>query len=99
MKQLVIIVATIAFFGSASTEAQAQRLFGRLFRSQPTVTRNYVPVVQRSYSYRPSTARVPQPVTGYGSNVHRNFVIRQEQKKAAITGIPPRNRGNILWAR
>jgi len=98
MKQLAIIVAAISILGSASTEeAQAQRLFGRLFQSQ-SVTRNYAPA-QRSYSYRPSTTRIPQPVTGYGSNLHRNYVIRREQQKAAITGIQPRNRGNILWAR
>ena len=99
MKQIAIIVAAISIFGCASTEAQAQRLFGRLFQSRPTVSSNYSPVLNRSYSHRPVKKRVPQPATGYSSNLHRSYVIRQEQKRAAITGVPPRNRGNILWAR
>ena len=98
MKQIAIIVAAIAILSSASTEAEAQRLFGRFFQNRP-VTRSYTPAFQNSYVYRPSTNRVPQPVTGYGSNLHRNYVIRREQQRALITGIPPKNRGNILWAR
>ena len=47
-------------------------------------------------TYRPST---PRPVSGYGSNFHRNFVIRQEQQRYARTGLPPRTRGNIYWGR
>ena len=99
MKQLAIIVAAISIIGSASTEAQAQRLLGRIFQSRSTVTRNYKPVVQQSYSYQPSKTRVPRPATGYSSNLHRNYIIRREQQKTAITGIQPKNRGNILWAR
>jgi hypothetical protein len=89
--------------GCTSSDANAQRLFGRIFRSQPAVTYNsmhysYAPVT-RSYNYSRSSARTPVPVTGYGANIHRNYMIRRAQKKAAATGIPPRNTGNILWAR
>ena len=41
---------------------------------------------------------LPRPVTGYGANFHRNFVIRQELQRAK-RGLPVRNTGNILWAR
>jgi len=103
MKQLVFLVAATLFFTATLTEdGSAQNgLFGRIFR-RPTIQRTYVPATpqfQRSYAYSPSQARVPQPLTGYGSNLHRNYMIRRAQQKSAATGIPPRNTGNIFWAR
>lgn len=120
MKRLAIIVAAFAILGFASTEAQAQRLLGRIFGIRPAVTntfvpptqtfaqptqtyiqptQTYTPFVQQSYSYSPTQTRIPQPVTGYGSNLHRNYMIRRAQKQTAITGIEPRNTANIFWAR
>lgn len=99
MKQLVLLFAAVVILSCTSADANAQRLFGRIFRNQPTVQYRYTAPVTRSYSYTPTRTRVPQPVTGYGSNLHRNYMIRRAQQKTAITGIPPRNTGNILWAR
>jgi hypothetical protein len=45
--------------------------------------------------HRHGTAR---PVTGYGANLHRRFVLKQELNRAKL-GQPVRNRGNILWYR
>lgn len=60
--------------------------------SQPS-TRYYA--APRTTSYRSS----PRPVGGYGSNIHRNFTIRQEQLRSQRTGQPVRNRGNLRWVR
>jgi len=109
MKQFILIAAASLLLGAMATEnAHAQNgLLGRIFGSRPIVQRNYAPaysqnytpVYQRSYSYARNPARTATPVTGYGSNLHRNYMIRRAQKQAAITGIPPRNTGNIYWAR
>jgi hypothetical protein len=99
MKQFVLLFAAGLIVACTSSDIQAQRLFGRIFRVQPVVQHRYRPTVTRNYSYSPKTNRVPQPVTGYGSNLHRNYMIRRAQQKTAITGIPPRNTANILWAR
>ena len=106
MKQLVLLFAAVVILACSTSDASAQRLFGRIFRSQPAVTNRYQPVVRqsytpvsRSYSYAPTRTRVPTPVTGYGSNLNRNFKIRRAQQQTAITGIQPRNSGNILWSR
>lgn len=99
MKQVVFLFAAVVILACTSTEASAQRLFGRIFRSQSVVQYNYTPSTSRIYSHSPSTNRVPQPVTGYGSNLHRNYQIRRAQQRTAITGIPPRNTGNIYWSR
>lgn len=48
--------------------------------------------------YRGGTAHAARPVTGYGANLHRRFVLKQELKRAQ-NGLPVRNRGNILWYR
>ena len=98
MKAIALLFVALAMLSCTSAEANAQRLFGRIFRAQPTVQR-YTPTVTRSYSQFPTQTRVPQPLTGYGSNLHRNFMIRKAQQQSAITGIPPRNTGNIRWAR
>ena len=63
---------------------------------------NYVSQPSAQYYWTPSTSSyrsTPRPTTGYGSNLHRNFTIRQEQLRSQRTGLPPRNRGNIRWAR
>lgn len=114
MKQLVFLFAAVATVAFMSSEANAQRLFGRIFRAQPAVTygyqpsvtygyqptvRSYSPNVARSYSSAPVSNRMPQPVTGYGSNLHRNYMIRRAQKQWAQTGVQPRNTANILWSR
>ena len=39
-----------------------------------------------------------RPVSGYGSNIHRNFILKQEAKRAS-QGLRVRNRGNIIWYR
>lgn len=56
---------------------------------------------RRSYrnQARHSTSRsLPRPVTGYGANLHRNFVLKQELRRAR-SGKPVRNRANIRWYR
>jgi hypothetical protein len=58
----------------------------------PTYTSRSYSAYQPTRSY--SSAR---PVSGYGANLHRNFVIRQELQRSARTGQPPRRRGNIYW--
>lgn len=99
MKQIVLLFAAVVILAGNSTEVNAQRLFGRIFRANPVVQNIYRPVTRNYSYYSPSTNRVPQPATGYGTNLHRNYTIRRAQQKAATTGIPPRNTGNILWAR
>ena len=99
MKQFIFLVAATLFFGAAVAEEANAQLFGRAFRRSVTTQRSYTPTYQQSYAYSPSRTRVPQPYTGYGSNLHRNYTIRRAQQKTAITGIPPKNTGNILWRR
>ncbi len=65
----------------------------------PMVTQSYSPIVTRSYSTEPVTNRMPQPLTGYGSNLHRNYMIKRAQKKWAETSIQPQNTANIRWSR
>lgn len=43
-------------------------------------------------------SQLPRPVTGYGANLHRNFILKQELRRARA-GHPVRSRGNILWYR
>jgi hypothetical protein len=50
---------------------------------------------RRHTVHRSSGAR---PVTGYGSNLHRRFVLKRELKRAR-QGKPVRSRGNIRWNR
>jgi len=73
---------------------------------QPTVTYGHQPVVPsyspiktQSYSPAPVANRMPQPISGYGSNLHRNYMVRRAQKKWAETGVQPQNTANIRWAR
>lgn len=67
--------------------------YGWNYQASQPVTRYYS--APRTTSYRST----PRPVSGYGSNLHRNFTIRQEQLRSQRTGLPPRNRGNIRWFR
>lgn len=103
MKNLFLFFFAISMLGFVPSEAKAQRLLGRIFGVRPAAKTAYIPSVQhrRTYSYSSSKAsyRAPVPVTGYGSNLHRNYMIRRAQKQSAISGIPPRQTGNILWAR
>ena len=97
MKQLLLLVAAMAIVGTASSEASAQRLLKRIFGARSAVSSNQN--TQSQFTISNSPYPIPQPAYGYGSNLHRNFVIRQAQQKAAATGIQPTNRGNIVWAR
>jgi len=90
VKQLVLLFVAVALFSFAS-ECQAQR-FGRFLRGRTVVQPR--PVVQA-----PRATQLARPVTGYGSNLHRNYTIRREQQKSAVTGLRPLPRGNVLWAR
>lgn len=99
MKQFVLLFAATLFFGATLAEEANAQLFGRVFRRQVTTQRSFTPTYQSSYSYSPSRTKVPQPVTGYGANLHRNYAIRRAQQRTAITGIPPQNTANILWKR
>lgn len=47
---------------------------------------------------RSSSFNGARPVTGYGSNIHRNFILKREARRAT-QGNRVRNRGNILWYR
>ena len=52
---------------------------------------------RRAY-FRSPSIRTARPATGYGANLHRNFILKQEAKRA-LHGKRVRNRGNILWYR
>ena len=52
---------------------------------------------RRAY-YRTPSFGGARPATGYGSNIHRNFILKQEARRA-MQGKRVRNRGNILWYR
>ena len=56
--------------------------------------RTYRTTWRRGYS----TFGGARPATGYGSNIHRNFILKQEARRAS-QGKRVRNRGNILWYR
>ena len=94
---------TIAFTTLVMVCLCSQSADAQLFRSRGVQSNYYAVPSTRvpSVSYAPSVKRpaTPRPVTGYGANFHRNFVIRQEQLRTQRTGLPPRSRGNILWAR
>ncbi|MEM9587846.1 MAG: hypothetical protein AAGA03_11255 [Planctomycetota bacterium] len=59
----------------------------------PTDAAWYRKTYKRSY-----TRSTPRPATGYGANLHRTFVLKQELRRAK-QGKTVRNRGNILWRR
>lgn len=91
-KTLATAIAAFAVVCLSVESAHGQWFRNRMTRQfRPTTTWSQPRTVAR-----PQTAR---PVTGYGTNLHRNFVIRQEQQRSAATGLPPRTRGNIYWAR
>ena len=95
MKQLILLAAAIAIVGTASSEASAQRLLQRIFGARGTVSSNHS--TQSQFTISNSPYPIPQPAYGYGSNLHRNFTIKQAQQKAAATGIQPKYRGNVRW--
>jgi len=88
---LTMFVLTTILVGT-SMESNAQ-----LFRRSRAVTSGF-----NSSSFRTAPAvktsnyRIPKPVTGYGANLHRNFVIRQQQQRSRAGGSLI-YRGNILW--
>ena len=52
----------------------------------------------RRVYYRTPSFGGARPVTGYGANIHRNFILKQEARRAR-QGKRVRNRGNIRWYR
>ena len=52
----------------------------------------------RRVYYRTTSFGNARPATGYGANIHRNFILKQEARRAS-QGKRVRNRGNILWYR
>ena len=91
---IAFCVTAVLCFSAHSADAQ---IFG--FNRSPVYT-NFAPRYATS-NLTTSAIRsaAPRPITGYGSNTHRNFVIRQQQLRSIKTGIQPRTRGNVLWAR
>ena len=90
---LTLIVAATVLIG-ASMESHAADGFWRSSRFNSSRYRS-TPSWHSTPSF--STNRAV-PVTGYGSNLHRNFVIRQQQQRSQAGGSLI-NRGNILWRR
>jgi hypothetical protein len=88
-KRVAIVLFVLTSMLWASMESQAA---DRFWRSNGFRSSGY-----QSTPYRSST-RIPAPRTGYGSNLHRNFVIRQQQQRSQ-TGGSLIYRGNILWRR
>lgn len=89
---LVLAVTLIA----ASVQSHAADRFWRSngFRSSRVQSTPY----RSSTRVATPSTRVPTPRTGYGSNFHRNFVIRQQQQRSQAGGSLI-YRGNILWSR
>ena len=91
MKLFAMLLFSLAFLILPALECQAAGgVFGRKFRRSSTHTPS-------RYSRGYQGTRTARPVGGYGSNLHRNFVIKQEQLRSAKTGQPPRWRGNVRW--
>lgn len=81
----------------ATPVARPRSSSGIIYSSGTRSSGSYAaPSYQRSTSS--SYQRLPRPATGYGSNLHRNFVIRKEQNRAK-SGKSVRNAGNVLWRR
>ena len=53
---------------------------------------------RRYRNYRVGKYGNARPATGYGANIHRNFILKQEARRAS-QGKRVRNRGNIIWYR
>lgn len=64
-----------------------------IISTESAKARRYQRVVIRTSSF--GRAR---PVTGYGANIHRNFILKQEARRVQ-QGKRVRNRGNIAWYR
>ncbi|MDB4766930.1 hypothetical protein OAG71_04500 [bacterium] len=96
IQRFLIAIAAVFTICIAAESADAQ-----IFRNWRSKTNSNVwsqPRVVSSFP-RTTTRATARPVTGYGTNLHRNFTIRQEQLRTQRTGLPPHSRGNILWAR
>ncbi len=94
-KQIVfaLFVLTTVLIGTSS-ESDAQ-----LFRRSRIVVGGFNS--SNHWTHQPvqtNNYRKPVPVTGYGSNLHRNFVIRQQQQRSQAGGSLI-NRNNVLWRR
>ena len=90
MKFFTVSLFSLAFLILPALECQAAGGgFGRKFRRSS--------YSQSRYSRGYQSTRTARPVGGYGTNLHRNFVIKQEQIRSAKTGQPPRWRGNVRW--
>jgi len=85
----LFVLATVLV--GTSMESHAQRFWRSLTGASGFKT-NSLPAVQ---TVKP---RIPQPVTGYGGNIHRNFIIRQQQKRSQAGG-SLQYRGKVLWRR
>ncbi len=99
----IACVAIALLFSSQDAAAQSAHYFypasnsGWNYSQRPTARYYSAP---RSTGYRSSGYRSSsRPFGGYGSNLHRNFTIRQEQLRSQRTGQQPRNRGNLRWVR
>lgn len=68
-------------------------VFGSFFLAESAEARPYRTWRRSNYSFGGA-----RPATGYGSNIHRNFILKQEARRAS-QGKRVRNRGNILWYR
>lgn len=106
MKTLTLLLTTVLILACQSADANAQgQIFDHVsqapiatYQHQPVAQYGFAPATSGSYSYA-SSNRPPRPVTGYGRNAHREYTIRQAQRRWAQTGRQPQRRGNILWAR
>ncbi len=90
---LGLLVLTTILIGTSNT-SNAQ-----LFRRSNAVVGGFSS--NNYWNSRPvqtSNYRTPRPVTGYGANFHRNFVIRQQQQRSQAGGSLI-SRGNVLWRR
>lgn len=92
-KQALIGIGTAVIFCVFLAAESADAQLFRNFAARQSATRQ-IRIQPRNLTPK---ASVPQPFTGYGSNLHRNFVIRQEQQNYLRTGVQPQQRGNILW--
>jgi len=90
---IALFVLTVVLIGT-SMESNAQ-LFWRSRTATSAFNSNSF---RTSQPVQTSNYRIPTPRTGYGSNLHRNFVIRQQQLRSQAGGSLI-YRGNVLWNR
>lgn len=88
---LTLFILTTILIGT-SMESNAQ-----LFRRSRAVSSGFnTSSFRTGRAVQTSNYRIPKPVTGYGANFHRNFVIRQQQQRSKAGGSLI-YRGNVLW--